>query len=233
MHSGLRLDQSILCEWGSLDDATPCSSALRGNTTQLIALLSDTWFDRSVPAMEPEEMSKFCEHIAALMDEVFHSPVGKKMAVTVVFGMLRSLEWRKHIVPGLWEVLAYCSLIKDAESVRWCLENAIELLEFTRGLADGEGLKWWYWVLWFFYNKLNTTFRDEVKKIAADMVNGGNLSNLNLYLGLIQEEVVRMREEIKDLPDNQRGGIFDRNTRAQLIAMEDNYDQLARIVGRR
>jgi hypothetical protein len=121
--------------------------------------------------MEPEEMSKFCEHVATFMDRLFTSKYQEE-SVTVLFGMLRSPEWRKHIVTRFWRVLAYCTQVRDTESVRWCLQNAIELLEFTRGLPDGEGLKWWYGTLWLCYDKLDATVRDEVKRIAADMLRG-------------------------------------------------------------
>ena len=79
-------------------------------------------------------------------------------------------------------MLAHCTLIRATEPVRWCLLNDAELLEFTRGLPDGEGLKWWYGALWLCYDKLDTTVRDEVKRIAADMLRHDDRSDLNLYL---------------------------------------------------
>ena len=206
---------------------------LRSGTVCLIALLSDSWFDRSVPVMEPEEISKFCEHVAILMDEIVHAPTDKETAVTVLFGMLRSPEWRKHIVARFWRMLAYCTQVRDTESVKWCLQNAIELLEFTRGLPDGEGLKWWYGTLWLCYDKLETTVRDEVKRVAADMLRGDGLSDLNLYLSLMKEEVAKIRQELNELSEDNKQSTVGWHKQARLIAMEGNYDQLARIAGKR
>ena len=206
---------------------------LRGDISALIALLSDSWFNSSVLATEPEEMSKFCEHYATFMDGVAHEPDIRTESVTILFGMLRSPDWRNHIVTKFWRVLAYCAQVRDTESVRWCLQNAIELLEFTRGLPDGEGLKWWYGTLWLRYDKLDTTVRDEVKRIAADMLLGDGFSDLNLYLSLMQEEVTRTRQELKELPEDDRQWVPGWEMQARLIAMEGNYDQLARITGRR
>ena len=195
-----------------------------------MALLSDTWFNRSESVVETEEMSKFCEHVAIYMDQIVHSRVVKEEGVTVLFGILRSPEWRKHIATRSWRVLAYCILARDTESVRWCLENAIELLEFTKGLPHGEGSKWWYGTLWLCYNRLNTTVRDEVKRIAADMLNGDGLSDLNLYLSLMQEELTRLRQELNVIPESDFRSRF---VRLSLIALEGNYDQLARSTGKR
>ena len=202
----------------------------RGNVVALMALLSDTWFNRSESVVETEEMSKFCEHVAIYMDQIVHSRVVKEEGVTVLFGILRSPEWRKHIATRSWRVLAYCILARDTESVRWCLENAIELLEFTKGLPHGEGSKWWYGTLWLCYNRLNTTVRDEVKRIAADMLNGDGLSDLNLYLSLMQEELTRLRQELNVIPESDFRSRF---VRLSLIALEGNYDQLARSTGKR
>ena len=206
---------------------------LRGRAAGLIALLSDRWFDHSVPVMKPEDMAEFCENIAILTDTIIHKPGAMKEFVTVLFGMLSSPVWRTHIVARFWSLLAYCNLVRELESVRWCFENAIELLEFTRGLPDGEGSKWWYGTLWFHYDKLDTTARDEVKKIAVDMVQNDGLSDLNLYLGLIQEEIARIRREINGRPDEERVSAPCRKMRARLIILDGNYDQLSRITGRR
>ena len=65
------------------------------------------------------------------------------IGVTILFEMLRSSEWTKHVVTRFWSMFAYSARTDETrESVRWCLQNAIELLEFTRGLPDSEGLKW-------------------------------------------------------------------------------------------
>jgi hypothetical protein len=183
--------------------------------------------------MEPEEKSKFCEHIATLMDEVIHAQPDKMTAVAILFGMLRSPEWRKHIVTRFWRVLAYCTQIPATESVRWCLQNAIELLEFTRELPDKEGLKWWYGTLWFYYDQLDTTSRDEVKRIAMDMLRGDGLSDLNLYLTLMQDEATRIRRAINELSEIARRSAFGRQAQDWLITLGGNYEQLARVTGRR
>ncbi|KAF9778912.1 hypothetical protein BJ322DRAFT_1113791 [Thelephora terrestris] len=208
--------------------------SLKAKDLYLVALLSDSWFHGSAPALKPEDMSKFCEGIASHMDKISHVPLPRKAAVTVLFGMLCSPEWRRHIPTRFWRVLAYCTQAYNTESARWCLQNAIELLEFTRGLPDGEGLKWWCGTLWLCYNKLDTTVRDEVKQIAAVMLRDDGLSDLNLYLSLMQEELKRIQQELNALPDETIGrGPPGREIQARLITMEGNYDQLARIAGRR
>ena len=169
---------------------------LHMEATRLISLVSDQWFDSPVPIMEPEEMSEFCEHLAVFMVDGGSRALGaEKSGVTILFGMLRSPEWRKHIVTRLWSVFAYCRLIEEEqESFRWCLRNAIELLEFTRGLPDGEGLKRWYVTLWLHYDKLDTTVRDEAEKIARDVSLSDGSSDQDSYLNLIRREVTRIKK---------------------------------------
>jgi hypothetical protein len=147
--------------------------------------------------------------------------------------MLRSPKWREHIVPRFWSMFAYCNLAEEEESFGWCLRNAIELLEFTRGLPVGEGSKWWYGTLWFHYDKLDTTVRGDVERIARDMLLSDGLSDLNLYLNLIGQEVARIRQEVEELPNEDRLDRLGMELRARLIALEGNYNRLARITGER
>ena len=205
---------------------------LRGNVASLLALLSDSWFTLSGSVMDQEEMSEFCEHFATYIDSVVHSQSVKEKSTTILFALLRSPEWRIHIVARSWSVLAYCTQAMDTEPVRWCLQEAIELLEFTRGLPGGEGLKWWYGTLWLCYDKLDATVRDEVKRVAADMLRGDGLLDLNLYLSLMQEEITSIRQELKKLSDINRRSTTGLGKQALLITMEGNFDQLARITGR-
>ena len=143
---------------------------LQPEAIRLVSLTPDQWFYSPVPVMEPEEMSEFCEHLAVFMvDSGPRGPDSQKDSVTVLFGMLRSSEWRKHIVTRLWRVLADCRLVEEEqESFRWCLRNAIELLEFTRQLPNGEGWKWWNVTLWLHYGKLSTAVRDEIRRVLMD-----------------------------------------------------------------
>ena len=163
----------------------------------LVALISDQWFNSPVPVMEPEEMSEFCEHLTAFA--IYGDTRGidtRRSIVTILFGMLRSPDWRKHIATRLWSVFANCGLVGE-ESFRWCLRNAIELLEFMRGLPGGEGLKWWYVTLWFHYDKLDTVVRDEAERIAKDMSRSHGVTDLNLYLNLIGREVTKIRTKMR------------------------------------
>ena len=214
-------------------DSSPAT--LQWCTVSLIALTSEQWFRSPIPIMEPEEMSEFCEHIAVyIIDEVRHGECTRTWGLTILFEMLHSPECRKYIIPRFWSMLAHCPHVKEEwEPFRWCLQNAIELLEFTRGLPDGEGLKWWYCTLWFHYDKLDTTVRDEVGRIAGDMSSGDGLADLNLYINLIGQEVTRVRQEIDELPDADRLGRVGMAQRAQLVALEENHNRLAQITGRR
>jgi len=208
---------------------------IRDAIAGLITLMSSQWFNSPAPIMEPEEMSEFCEDLAQfLIDRALHTPNTQKRGVTILFEMLRSPEWRKHTAPRLWSMFAYSTRVDEArESVRWCLQNAIELLEFMRGLPHGEGLKWWYGALWFHYDKLDTTARDEVERIARDMSLGDGLSDLNLYLNLIGQEVVRIRQEVDGFREKygtERAGV---ELRSKLIALEGSQHRLARITAGR
>ena len=148
--------------------------------------------------------------------------------------MLCSPEWRKHIVPRFWALLVYSPQVPEGRaSLRWCLRNAIDLLKFTRGLSDGEGLKWWYGTLWFHYDKLDATVRSEVERIARDMSLGDGLSDLNLYLNLIEQDVARTRKAVDEFSNKRKPAGFGMELRARLIALEGNYLRLARITGRR
>lgn len=198
---------------------------LRWKATGLIALTSNQWFDSPVPVMDSEEISEFCEHLATyVIDDALHGDFIQRCSVTILFGMLRSQEWRKHIVTRLWGVFAFCGLVgKEQESFRWCLRNAIELLEFTRGLSDGEGLKWWYATLWFHYDKLDSTVRDEVERIARDMLLNDRLSDLNSCLDLIENEVAWIRKR----PEEPYWFTMELGDR--LIVLEGNYNRLAQI----
>ena len=205
---------------------------LRGNATFFIAFISDTWFNSPQAVMEPEEMSDFCEHLTMfLIDDVAHNPYIQTHGVTILFGILRSPQWRKHMVSRLWGMLAYCALAKkDLESFRWCLQNAIELLEFTRGLPDGEGLKWWCAALWFYYDKLDSEVQGEVEKVTVEMSSGDSHSNLNLYLNLIEKEVARTRRELDEISDEGGSFSYSMDLRASLVALEGNYHKLSQII---
>jgi hypothetical protein len=121
------------------------TGSIQGHTIWFVALISDQWFNSPDPVMKPEEMSKFCKHLAVYMLDAGSPSLGaRKYFFVLFFGMLRSPEWRNHIDTRLWSLLAHWSVVEMEESFMWCLENAIELLEFTKGLPDGEGFKWWY-----------------------------------------------------------------------------------------
>ena len=163
------------------------SLGLQKGATSLVSLASDQWFNSTVPIMTPEEMSEFCEHLAVfVVDGHDRGPSIMGSGVTILFGMLRSSEWRKHIVTRLWSVLAHCCLVEEEISFRWCLQHAIELLDFTRGLPNSQGLKWWYATLRFYYDKLDPTVRDEVKRIARVIPRRG-------YLSRIKRETTKIR----------------------------------------
>ena len=207
---------------------------LRSAGAGFISFISDQWFNSPVPVMEPEEMSEFCEHLAAfIVDEGSHQGAARTHGVPILFEMLRSPEWRNHIVTRFWSTLAYCASVEEErESFRWCLGNAMELLEFTRGLDYGEGLKWWYGALWLHLDKLDGTVRDEVERIAIDMSSGDGISDLNFYLDLIGQEAARLQQEVDGLHDESGPAGFGTTLRAQLIALEGNGNRLASITGR-
>jgi len=206
---------------------------LRLAATGLTALTSGQLFD---PALELE-MSQFSEHLAAfIIDDHFHGEFIQRCSVIILFGMLHSPEWREHIASRFWRMLSYCILVdEELESFKWCLQNAIKLLEFTRGLPDGEGLKWWYVTLWFHYDKLDTTVRDEVERIAKDMSVGDGLSDLDLNLSLIGQEVTKIRQEVDEVHKAARPDMpgAEHSARLRLVALEGNYNRLARIIGGR
>jgi len=212
-----------------------CSVDLRWKTASLISFISDQWFNSPVPIMDPGEMSEFCERLTVLViDDASDGLVIRWRGVAIFFEMLRSPEWREHIVARFWSMLASCAVVdEEQESFRWCLRNAIELLEFTRGSSDGEGLKWWYGTLWFYYDKLDATVRDEVERIARDMSLGDGLSYLNLYLNLIGQEVARTRQEVDDLHNADESASYGMKLRARLIALEGNHHRLGRIIAGR
>lgn len=203
----------------------------RKNTVSLVASISDKWFNCSMPIMEPEEMTEFCKHLAICMEDAGHGTDVESDGAMILFEMLRSSEWRKHIATEFWSVLAYSTLVEELESVKWCLQNATKLWEFARGLDDGEGLKWWYGTLWLYYDKLNTEVQEEVKKAAADMLRSDRSSDLSLYLSLIEGEISRLQEDMNELPVEERREDYGTKLRARLITMEGNHRQLARIVG--
>ena len=211
------------------------SVEVRGRILALIAVTSDQWFNSTIPVMKPEEMAEFSEHLTVfVIDDVIHVSYVQSYVAIVLFGMLRSPEWRNHIVTRFWKMLAYSFLVDEKlESFAWCLRNATELLDFMRGLPDGEGLKWWYGVLWFHYDKLDTTVRDEVERIANDMSLGDGLSDLNLYLNLIGQEVVRAQEEMDETPSQYRLDTFGMELRTRLIALKGNHHRLSLIIGGR
>ena len=205
---------------------------LRMATTTLITITSDEWFNSPVPA---EEMSKFCEYLAVLtVDDSLVGGFLDQCCVIILFKMLRSPEWREHIVPRLRSTFSSCAEFPgERESFWWCLENAIDLLEFVRGSADGEGLKWWYGTLWFHYDKLDAAARDEVERIAKEMSLGDGLSDLKLYLSIIGQEVERTRRKVDELPNASQPAGFGVMVRARLVALEENYHKLAGITGGR
>ena len=211
------------------------SLVLRGRMLALVALTFDQWSNSPAPVMEPEEMVEFCENIAVfVVDDVLHESHIQRRSLTVLFGMLRSPEWRSHIATRFWKMLAYCIVVDEGLGpFAWCLQNATELLDFMRGLPDGEGLRWWYGTLWFHYDKLDTTVRNEVERIAKDMSLGDGLLDLNLYLNLIGQEVARTRQEVDELRDEAKLDRPGMKLRTRLIALEGNHHRLSLITGGR
>jgi len=211
------------------------SLVFRGRMLALVALAFDQWFNSPTPIMEPEEMAEVCENLAVyVIDDVLHESYIQRRGLIVLFGMLRSPEWRSHIVTRFWKMLAYCITVdEELGPFAWCLQNATELLDFVRGLPDGEGLKWWYGTLWFHYDKLDTTVRGEVERIAKDMSLGDGLSDLNLYLNLIGQEIARTRHELDELRDEDKLDTSGMKLRTRLIALEGNHHRLSLITGGR
>ena len=198
-------------------------------TIRFSALAHDQWFNPPVSIMKPEEVTEFCERLALVMIDVGKpAPDTRKLFFLVFFGMLRSPEWRNHIVARLWSVLAHWTLADEERSFKWCLQNAIELLDFTRRLPDRQGFKRWYGTLWFHFDKLDPTVRGEVEGIGTEMSSGDDLSDLNLYLNLISQEVERTRRTL-DGPTGD--GRSDMELRARFVVLEGNYRRLARITG--
>lgn len=148
----------------------PSSSLeLREEATWLVSLASDQWFNSAKPIMTPEAMSKFCEHLAVFAVDGHDRWPSIRGSVTILFGMFCSPKWREHIVTSLWKLFYYHGMVEEEESFRSCLRNAIELLNFMRGLPDDqEGLRWWYMVLWHHWNNLDTTVWAEVKRIMTE-----------------------------------------------------------------
>ena len=207
------------------------SILIRKLAVSLVSLVSDQWFNSEDPVMESEDMSEFCEHLAVYMvDDARPQSVNRRRCFPILFGMLRSPEWRNHIVTRLWGLLAHWTLIdEEQESFKWCLEHAIELLEFTKGLLDLEGSKWWYGTLWFHFDKLDPTVRVEVERIAKDISSGDGLSDLNLYLDLIGQEVKRARQELDELTEEHRLADSGMKLRARIVTLEGNHRRLAQI----
>ena len=212
----------------------PSSPALtRGLAIAFIGLISDKWFDSLLPIMEPEEMPKFCEHLAVYMfDTILPGPITRRRFFPILFGMLRSSEWREHIIPRLWGLLAHCALVEEEDdSFKWCLQNATKILEFTGRSRDNERFKWWYGTLWFHFDKLDPTVRGEVESIARDMSSGDGLSDLSLYLNLLGQEVERTPRELDGLTDVSRLARPGMELTTQLVTLEGNYHRLAQITG--
>ena len=210
------------------------SARIQGLAVRFIALISDQWFNSPIPIMSREEMSKFCKNLAVFMTGVGHpTTVASRHYFPILFGMLRSLEWRNHMVTGFWSLLALWTLVEEEEeSFKWCLRNAIELLEFTSWLPDGEGFKWWYGTLWFHFGKLDPTVRIKVESIAREMSSGDGLSDLNLYLDFIGQEVEITRRQLVTFTgeDEDRLGGTGMKLRARFATLERNHRRLAQII---
>ena len=210
-----------------------CTDRIRAHAVRFIALISDQWFNSTPPVMESEEMSEFCERLAVFMvDDGPRIPDTRKRFF-ILFGMLRSPEWRDRIVARLWSLLADWTLIEEEqESFQWCLQNAIELLEFTKRLPHGEGFKRWYGTLWFHFEKLDPAVRGEAESMARGMLSGDGLLNMNLYLNLIGREMKRMRRELDGLTEEGRLSSSGTKLRDRFIALEETRHQLTRIMCR-
>ena len=205
---------------------------LRFNAMGLIAAISDKLFNSSALTMEGREMSEFCEHLAVFMiDEARHIEFVQSCGIAIILGQLRSPEWREHIAARFWSYLAYA--IRDwtegSEALTGCLENAIELLGFVRGLPHGEGFKWWYGLLWLHHEKLNAEVGDEVERVAKAM-SGDRALVLRLYLSLIQHEITRIQKEMENPSDKFRMPRRVVEMRPRLVALEATQRKLVRIV---
>ena len=201
---------------------------------RFIAFVSDQWFNSPIPIMEPEDRTEFCENLARLMAGPNRPHLDtRKVLIELLFGMLRSPEWRNHVATRFWSVFAEWTLVDEEDvSFQWCLKNAIELLEFTKGLPEVEGFRWWYGTLWFHFERLDPTVRSEVERIATEMSSGDGLSDLNLYLNLIGQETERTQRQLEWLTEDARLDRPGMELRARIVRVEGNYRRLARIAGR-
>ena len=212
----------------------PSSLALtRGLAITFIGLISDQWFDSLLPIMESKERSEFCKHLAVYMlEEILPDRIIRRRFFPILFGMLRSSKWRENIDTRLWGLLAHCALVEGEEdSFKWCLQNALEILEFTGRSRDDERFKWWYGTLWFHFDKLNSTVQGEVKRIAKVMSSGDGPSDLSLYLNLIGQEVERTRRQLDGLNEEKRLARSGMELTTRLVTLEGNYHRLAQITG--
>ena len=133
----------------------------------------------------------------------------------------------------LWSLFAEWTLVDEEDaSFQWCLKNAIELLEFTKGSPDAERFRWWYGTLWFHFEKLDPTVQSEVERIATEMSSGGVLSDLSLYLNLIGQETERTQRQLDGLTEDDRLGRSGMGLRTRIVRVDGNYRRLARIAGR-
>ena len=218
----------------------PAHDWTRENAIRFIALVSDQWFNSPMPIMEQDDRTEFCENLAWFMAGSFRPhPYTRRRLIIILFGMLRSPEWRNHIVAKLWSLFGEWTLadewtLTDEEdmSFQWCLKNAIELLEFTKGSPDAEKFRWWYGTLWFHFEKLDPTVQGEVERIATEMSSGAGLSDLNLYLNLIGQETERSQRQFDGLTEDDRLDRYGMELRARIVWAEGNYRRLARIAGR-
>ena len=126
--------------------------------------------------------------------------------------------------------LAHWTPVGEEGESKWCLEDATELLAFTKQLASGEEFMWWHRRLWFHFDKLDPTARCEVENIAKDIPSSDGLSDLDWYLDLIGQEAERTRLELDGFTEEDRLARLE--LRARLVTMEGDHRRLARTTGR-
>ena len=196
---------------------------LRKEVISLVSLASDQWFNSPVPFMRPEEMSEFCEHLTMFMvEEYYYGSYLPTSSATILFGMLRSSEWRKHVVPNLWSVFSRCNLVEEEEESfrQWCLQNAMELLDFTRGLTDGQELRWWHARLLFHHDKLDTPVQDEVERIKAERIEAGMIEETRIHTRRIEAEIATERLKAARINTARRVEIEAERVEAERVEVE-------------
>ena len=158
---------------------------LRKAALFFLPLVSSRWFNSPDPIMELDQMKRLCADWASAVDGIEHTYDIQKAALTVLFRMANSPQWRPHIVQEKWRLLEYFPAVPDdSQPLRECLDNP-ELTDAILKAENPVAVVLWLGILWLKYKELIPEVRERLEAAMKEITRRRRRTDIDMYLSLM------------------------------------------------